>query len=601
MPNLMLDASTTVCSGEKDSQTSLNDVGEVRSRDEGCRDDCESALDSQVGLSSGGNGEEEDTGLDRQRPETVGSSYVDLSGKKEHDYIGYSEVVFGRKWEVDRNLANLGPKTRDTELRLGLPEEDTQDHDVPGSPGDDYSIIPSMKAPNQGLGLSVPSPVFPHASNSLRGVDTPRPRVTGESIRYLHRQQQLFLRAEVGGFLSPHQARISADEGTRGMLYQVKNRNYPSVDDFEQQKRTLFQEFATPDMHKEWLKHMRNPSLEPGFRAAEEQNGRASYAGAKRVFSDTVKVRPGVSGATHESDPRVLSSQPHKSPLPPPTFMFPFACEPNNWHMKWEQDQSRAKLRHLSDPIGPNCRPTLATETLGDKRNEAFSSDVKSVSNPTGLPEKKPKPVESEHAQTDNGAPSEPRAAPVVGWPPIRSFRRNLASQPKPAPVAPPPDPAPAPAPAPPPPAAAPADAGQKKSGTMFVKVNVEGHPIGRKIDLKAYNSYEQLSVGLDEMFRAQLSASNPISSENKRQPSLLSGGDYVLVYEDDEGDQMLVGDVPWGMFVCTVKRLRAMKSSEARRLGSRTKPPLNGGRDEDPKKQRQEDMKGTVFLSRKM
>jgi auxin-responsive protein IAA len=23
-------------------------------------------------------------------------------------------------------------------------------------------------------------------------------------------------------------------------------------------------------------------------------------------------------------------------------------------------------------------------------------------------------------------------------------------------------------------------------------------------------------------------------------------GGEYTLVYEDDEGDQMLVGDVPW-------------------------------------------------------
>lgn len=28
----------------------------------------------------------------------------------------------------------------------------------------------------------------------------------------------------------------------------------------------------------------------------------------------------------------------------------------------------------------------------------------------------------------------------------------------------------------------------------------------------------------------------------------ILNGGDeYTLVYEDDEGDQMLVGDVPWG------------------------------------------------------
>lgn len=25
-----------------------------------------------------------------------------------------------------------------------------------------------------------------------------------------------------------------------------------------------------------------------------------------------------------------------------------------------------------------------------------------------------------------------------------------------------------------------------------------------------------------------------------------IAGGEYTLVYEDDEGDRMLVGDVPW-------------------------------------------------------
>jgi auxin-responsive protein IAA len=25
-----------------------------------------------------------------------------------------------------------------------------------------------------------------------------------------------------------------------------------------------------------------------------------------------------------------------------------------------------------------------------------------------------------------------------------------------------------------------------------------------------------------------------------------IAGGEYTLVYEDDEGDKMLVGDVPW-------------------------------------------------------
>jgi len=43
-----------------------------------------------------------------------------------------------------------------------------------------------------------------------------------------------------------------------------------------------------------------------------------------------------------------------------------------------------------------------------------------------------------------------------------------------------------------------------------------------------------------------------------------------VLTYEDKEGDWMLVGDVPWGMFLTSVKRLRIMRTSEANGLGTR-------------------------------
>jgi auxin-responsive protein IAA len=35
-----------------------------------------------------------------------------------------------------------------------------------------------------------------------------------------------------------------------------------------------------------------------------------------------------------------------------------------------------------------------------------------------------------------------------------------------------------------------------------FVKVNMDGIPIGRKIDLNAFNSYEKLSVAVDKLFR---------------------------------------------------------------------------------------------------
>ncbi|CAL9135636.1 unnamed protein product [Musa textilis] len=44
----------------------------------------------------------------------------------------------------------------------------------------------------------------------------------------------------------------------------------------------------------------------------------------------------------------------------------------------------------------------------------------------------------------------------------------------------------------------------------------------------------------------------------------LLHGSEYVPTYEDKDGDWMLVGDVPWEMFVASCKRLSIMKGSEA-------------------------------------
>ncbi|XP_020689325.1 auxin-responsive protein IAA2 [Dendrobium catenatum] len=148
-------------------------------------------------------------------------------------------------------------------------------------------------------------------------------------------------------------------------------------------------------------------------------------------------------------------------------------------------------------------------------------------------------------------------STPVVGWPPIRSSRKNLASSskqtvesepgssetmPKPATI--------------------------KKN--FFVKINMEGIPIGRKIDLLAYDCYEKLSSAVDELFCDLLAAQmDPIAAikENvEKHPitGLLDGsGEYTLIYEDDEGDRMLAGDVPWEMFVSTAKRLRVLRSSE--------------------------------------
>lgn len=39
----------------------------------------------------------------------------------------------------------------------------------------------------------------------------------------------------------------------------------------------------------------------------------------------------------------------------------------------------------------------------------------------------------------------------------------------------------------------------------MFIKVNMEGIPIGRKVNLRAYNSYDQLSLAIDDLFSGLL------------------------------------------------------------------------------------------------
>ncbi|GAB2220226.1 hypothetical protein Droror1_Dr00007869 [Drosera rotundifolia] len=166
----------------------------------------------------------------------------------------------------------------------------------------------------------------------------------------------------------------------------------------------------------------------------------------------------------------------------------------------------------------------------------------------------------------------------VVGWPPIRSYRMNsLANQAK---------------------SVAPGDfdSAQAESkgmsvgygsrdnagdgplrrghmrSSLFVKVTMDGIGIGRKVDLDAHSSYESMALTLEDMFtipgRTFDTPKSNVLRRAKRVPKLLDGSsDYVLTYEDKDGDWMLVGDVPWGMFLGSVKRLRIMKASEAKGL----------------------------------
>nr|XP_007135710.1 hypothetical protein PHAVU_010G151700g [Phaseolus vulgaris]ESW07704.1 hypothetical protein PHAVU_010G151700g [Phaseolus vulgaris] len=52
---------------------------------------------------------------------------------------------------------------------------------------------------------------------------------------------------------------------------------------------------------------------------------------------------------------------------------------------------------------------------------------------------------------------------------------------------------------------------------------------------------------------------------------------EHVPIYEDKDGDWMLVGDVPWEMFVESCKRLRIMKRADAKGFGLQPKGSLKG------------------------
>ncbi|KAD4889313.1 hypothetical protein E3N88_21386 [Mikania micrantha] len=74
----------------------------------------------------------------------------------------------------------------------------------------------------------------------------------------------------------------------------------------------------------------------------------------------------------------------------------------------------------------------------------------------------------------------------------------------------------------------------------------MKGVPIGRKVDLNAYDTYEKLSVAVDQLFRGLLAAQNDTSGariygnyeDEKPITGLLDGnGEYTLVYEDNEGE----------------------------------------------------------------
>ncbi|KAL9235117.1 hypothetical protein vseg_009910 [Gypsophila vaccaria] len=123
-----------------------------------------------------------------------------------------------------------------------------------------------------------------------------------------------------------------------------------------------------------------------------------------------------------------------------------------------------------------------------------------------------------------------PTKTQVVGWPPVRSYRKNCIQATKKE-----------------------GENNKNNGGSMYVKVSMDGAPYLRKIDMKLYTCYAQLFRALELMFNVQVGE--------------CSKGEYVTTYEDKDGDWMLVGDVPWEMFINSCKRLRILKGDDTQGL----------------------------------
>ncbi|KAJ6918496.1 hypothetical protein NC651_012673 [Populus alba x Populus x berolinensis] len=140
--------------------------------------------------------------------------------------------------------------------------------------------------------------------------------------------------------------------------------------------------------------------------------------------------------------------------------------------------------------------------------------------------------VSSNDKKSDEQETAPPSKTRVVGWPPIRSYRKNCLQAKK----------------------------LEAEAAGLYVKVSMDGAPYLRKIDLKVYKGYPELLEVVEEMFKFKVGEYSEREGYN--------GSEYVPTYEDKDGDWMLVGDVPWEMFINSCKRLRIMKESEARGLG---------------------------------
>uniref|UniRef100_A0A7N0RBN7 Auxin response factor n=1 Tax=Kalanchoe fedtschenkoi TaxID=63787 RepID=A0A7N0RBN7_KALFE len=92
-------------------------------------------------------------------------------------------------------------------------------------------------------------------------------------------------------------------------------------------------------------------------------------------------------------------------------------------------------------------------------------------------------------------------------------------------------------------------------------KVQMQGVAVGRAVDLTTLEGYDHLIDELEDMFEIK----GELKPRNK----------WEIVFTDDEGDMMLVGDDPWPEFCSMVRRIFICSSQEMKNLRSRSNLPV--------------------------
>lgn len=90
-------------------------------------------------------------------------------------------------------------------------------------------------------------------------------------------------------------------------------------------------------------------------------------------------------------------------------------------------------------------------------------------------------------------------------------------------------------------------------SSRSRTKVQMQGVAVGRAVDLTTLNGYDELMTELEEMFE--------IKGELRPRDK------WEVVFTDNEGDMMLMGDDPWLEFVNMVRRILICSSEDVKKM----------------------------------